>query len=106
MAWRCSCRCASRPLGRLFDQWIHGFLLPEVRLTWQMADNTHLAIKVEQLGGTFDFPLTLTIYHADGCIELFPLVVTKPVGGIVVPVPAPVRRVDTRDDTSLLTVKR
>jgi hypothetical protein len=95
----------SRPLGRFFDQWIHGFLLPEVRLTWRMADSTHLAVKVEQLGETFDFPLTLTIQHADGRIELVPMAVTEPVVEVVVPVPAPVRRVDTRNDTSLVVVK-
>ncbi len=95
----------SRPLGRFFDKWIHGFLLPQVRLTWRMADSTHLAVKVEQLGETFDFPLTLTIQHADGRLELVPVAVTEPVVDVVVPVPAPVRRVDTRNDTSLVVVK-
>ena len=97
---------SGRPLGRFFDRWIHGFLLPEVRLTWRMADDTHLAVRVEQLGETFDFPLTLTIQHADGRIALVPVVVTEPVVDVVLAVPGPVRRVDTRDDTSLVVVKR
>jgi Peptidase family M1 domain len=96
----------SLPLGRFFDRWIHGFTLPEVRLTWRMADDTHVAVRIEQLGETFDFPLTVTIQHGDGRLEQVPLVVTTPVQDALIPVAGPVRRVDTRDDTGLVIVKR
>jgi len=94
------------PLGRFFDHWIHGFVVPEVRLTWRMEDATHLAVRVEQLREPFDFPLTLTIQHGDGRLEQITVPVTTPVHEALIPVGGPVRRVDTRDDTSLVTVKR
>jgi hypothetical protein len=94
------------PLGRFFDRWIHGFTVAEARLTWRMAGDTHLAVRLEQTGETFDFPLTLTIQHRDGRTEQVPLVVTTPVHDVVIPVAAPVRRVDTRDDVGLVNVKR
>jgi len=94
------------PLGRFFDRWIHGFVVPEVRLTWRMEDATHLAVRVEQLREPFDFPLTLTIQHGDGRLEQITVPVTTPVHEALIPVGGPVRRVDTRDDTSLVTVKR
>jgi len=94
------------PLSRFFDRWIRGFTLPEVQLNWRMADPTHLAVRIEQLGETFDFPLTLTLQHADGRLEQVPVTVTTPVHDAVIPVTAPVRRVDARDDTGLVIVKR
>lgn len=97
---------APQPLGRFFDRWIHGFVVPEVRLTWRMEDATHLAVRVEQLREPFDFPLTLTIQHGDGRLEQITVAVTTPVHDALIPVGGPVRRVDTRDDTSLVTVKR
>jgi hypothetical protein len=93
-------------LDRFFDRWILGFTVPEVRMTWRMADDTHLAVRIEQTGETFDFPLTLTIQHGDGRIEQVPVAVTTPVHDAVIPVAAPVRRVDTRDDVGLVIVKR
>jgi len=96
----------SQPLDRFFDQWVHGFVIPEVRLNWRMVDDTHLSVRVEQQGDTFDFPLTLTIQHASGRTEQVTLAVTAAGHDFVIPVEAPVRRVDTRDDTSLVTVKR
>ena len=93
-------------LDRFFDRWILGFTVPQVRMTWRMADDTHLAVRIEQTGETFDFPLTLTVQHGDGRIEQVPVVVTTPVHDAVIPVAAPVRRVDTRDDAGLVIVKR
>ena len=97
---------AAVPLGRFFARWILGFTVPEVRMTWRMADDTHVAVRIEQTGDTFDFPLTLTIQHGDGRTEQVPVVVTTPVHDALIPVAAPVRRLDTRDDVGLVIVKR
>jgi hypothetical protein len=94
------------PLTRFFERWILGFTLPDVRLTWRMADDTHVAVRIEQLGETFDFPLTLTIQHGDGRLEQVPVAVTTPVHDAVIPVAGPIRRLDTRDDLGLVNVKR
>lgn len=94
------------PLDRFFDRWIHGFSLPEVRLTWRMADLTHVAVRIEQLGEVFDFPLALTIQQADGRLVQASVAITGGVHETLIPVTGPVRRVDTRDDASLVTVRR
>jgi len=96
----------TQPLDRFFDRWIHGFTIPEVRLDWRMIDDSHLMVRLEQQGETFDFPLTLTIQHGSGRYEQVTVAVTVAAHDFVIPVEAPVRRVDTRDDTGLVTVKR
>jgi hypothetical protein len=95
-----------QPLDRFFDRWIHGFGIPEVRLSWRMANPTRLAVRIEQLDETFDFPLTVTIQHADGREEQVTVAVTTPTHESFITVGAPVRRVDARDDTGLVIVKR
>jgi hypothetical protein len=71
-----------------------------------MANPTRLAVRIEQLDETFDFPLTLTIQHADGREEQVTVAVTTPTHESFITVGAPVRRVDARDDTGLVIVKR
>lgn len=95
------------PLGRFFDRWILGFTLPQARLNWRMdADGAHVVIRVEQTGEVFDFPLTVTVYPAGGPPVQTHLVVDAPVQEVRVPVNGRVRQVDTRDDLSLVTVRR
>jgi hypothetical protein len=94
------------PLQRFFDRWIHGFSVPEIRLTWQMVGPSELALRVEQLGEPFDFPLAVTIQYADGTTEQVPVVVNTQVQEVKVPVGGVVRRVDTRDDVGLVVVRR
>lgn len=98
---------AGIPLGRFFERWILGFQLPQARLTWRMdADGTHLFLRVEQTGDTFDFPLTVTVQYANGQSESVELAVTSATHELRMPARGPVRHVDTRDDLSLVTVRR
>lgn len=96
------------PLDRFFDQWILGFALPEVRLTWRMEpDNTHVVVHIEQAPGpVFDFPLTLTVDYGAGQTELVSVVVNEATMDVRLPVPAPPRRIDARDDPGLVVVRR
>jgi hypothetical protein len=97
---------AAQPLQRFFDRWIHGFAIPDVRLAWEMERPDLLLIKVEQLGETSDFPLTLTVHYADGTTVQHPVAIREPMQVVRIPVSGTVRRVDTRDDLSLITVRR
>lgn len=98
---------AGVPLGRFFDRWVLGFTLPEVRLTWRMdPDGTHVFVRVEQTGDTFDFPLLITMQFANGQTGFAPLRVTSAVHEARLPVPAPVRQLDARDDLGLVPVRR
>jgi hypothetical protein len=94
------------PLQRFFDRWVHGFTIPEIRLTWRMDTAGEVTVKVEQLGETFDFPLVLTLQYADGSTEQRAVAVGLPAHEFRLPVPSAVRRVDTRDDLGLVLVKR
>ncbi len=94
-------------LERFFDRWILGFALPEVRLHWRMEpDGTHVRVRVEQSGDTFDFPLTLTVHYDGGQSEQVTLAVISAVHETRIPVPGRVRQIDTRDDLGLVAVKR
>jgi len=55
---------AGRPLDRFFDQWIFGFTLPRLRVT-SHAEGAELVVRIEQLGETFDVPVSLTLEYAD-----------------------------------------
>lgn len=95
----------SVPLERFFERWIHGFTIPEVQLNWRMDSPTELVVRVAQLGETFDFPLTVTVQFANGSTAQHTLAVSTQLHEARIPVDAPVRRVDTRDDLSLVRVK-
>jgi len=57
-------------------------------------------------GDTFDFPLTVTVQCANGRSETVQLAVTSATHELRIPARGPVRQVDTRDDLSLVTVRR
>jgi len=94
-------------LSRFFERWVLGFTLPDARLSWRMdPDGAHVLVRVEQTGDTFDFPLLLTMQFANGQTGFAPLRVTSAVHEARLPVPAPVRQLDARDDLGLVPVRR
>jgi hypothetical protein len=96
-----------QPLGRFFDRWILGFTLPDARFSWRMdPDGTHVVLKVEQTGDTFDFPLTVTVQYTNGQAQEVTLLVTEAVHEVRLPASARVRHVDSRDELSLVNVRR
>lgn len=98
---------AGIPLGRFFERWILGFQLPQARLSWRMdADGAHVFLRVQQTGDTFDFPLTVAVQYANGQSESVELAVTSATHELRMPAKGPIRQVDTRDDLSLVTVRR
>jgi hypothetical protein len=98
---------AGIPLGRFFERWILGYTLPQVRLSWRMdPDGAHVFVRLEQTGETFDFPLLITMQFRNGQTGHASLRVDGSVHEVRLPVPAPVRQIDTRDDLGLVTVRR
>lgn len=94
-------------LERFFSRWILGFTLPDARLSWRMdPDAAHVIIRVEQTGDVFDFPLTVTIQMVNGQSLPLHMAVTSATHEVRIPVAARVRQVDTRDDLSLVNVRR
>ncbi len=94
-------------LSRFFDRWILGFTLPQARLQWRMdSDDTHVIIRVEQIGDTFDFPLSVTIDYEGGESEQITLHITSAAHEVRMPVSTPVRRVEARDALTLVNLRR
>lgn len=57
-------------------------------------------------GDWFAFPLTVTVQYANGQSETVQLAVTSATHELRIPTRGPARQVDTRDDLSLVTVRR
>jgi hypothetical protein len=97
----------TQPLERFFDQWIRGFSLPRVRLSWRMeSDGTTGVIRVEQLRDSFDFPLTVNVQYADGTTHDLTLKVTGPAYEERMTLTSPLRRVTIKDDLSYFETAR
>ncbi len=98
---------AGVPLSRFFERWVLGFTLPNARLSWRMdSDDTHVSIRVEQTGDTFDFPLLITLQFANGQTGFAPLRVTSAVHEVRLPVSGRVRQLDAHDDLGLVPIRR
>ena len=88
-------------LGRFFDQWVRGFTVPQIRLTWSAQDEGKTAvIRVDQAGDVFDLPLTVVLQFADGRTEERTLRIVGQGFEERLPVTAPLRRVTIRDSLS------
>ena len=61
---------------------------------------------VPQAGDTFDFPLLITMQFRNGQTGHASLRVDGAVHEVRLPVPSPVRQIDTRDDLGLVPVRR
>jgi aminopeptidase N len=95
-----------RPLERFFERWVLDSSLPRVRLT-TATNGGSLEVGYEQVGDTFDVPLTVTVQYTDGSSEDVVVALTEPSGTVVVPLKSAVRNVDfNRDDAALGTFDR
>lgn len=90
---------ASRPLGRFFDRWIFGSSVPRLRVTSRLENGGQSAlVRVEQIGETFDLPLTIGIDYTDGRTEEVSLAITEPMVEQRIPLNGTVRRIGPKDD--------
>jgi hypothetical protein len=97
----------AQPLAKFFDQWIRGFTIPRVKVSWRMeADGATGVIRVEQLRDAFDFPLTVIAQFEDGTSREMTLKVTGPSYEERVSLTSALRRVSVRDDLSYCEVAR
>jgi len=88
-------------LDRFFDQWIRGFGVPKIRLTWNMQDDGQTGvIRVDQSGATFDFPLNVVLQFQDGRSEERTLRIVGQGFEERIPLTSPLRRVNIRDSLS------
>jgi hypothetical protein len=94
-------------LGRFFDQWIRGFTIPKIRLTWTTEDQGKTGvIQVEQTADVFDFPLAVVLQFGDGRSEERTLKIVGSPFVERVPLKSPLRKVTARDPLSYFDVAR
>jgi hypothetical protein len=98
-------------LGRFFDQWIHGFGRPSLRVTWETVvkdagiDGPDTArVRIEQVGELYDLPIALSVQYVDGRTEDVTIKVTDRVVEQILP--GRVRRVTVRDSLSIYEIVR
>lgn len=97
---------SGRPLERYFERWVLDSSLPRVRYSTTVKADA-VEITYEQVGDTFDLPVTITLQYADGTSEDTVVALTEASGTAVVPAKGPVRGVDVnRDDAALGTFER
>ena len=94
-------RAAGRPLDRFFDQWIHGSTLPRLKVSYRV-DGDELVVHVEQLGETFDVPVTLTLQYADKKKTDVVIAVTEQVMDQRVALAGPLQAVEINKDDGTL----
>ena len=97
---------SGRDLERFFDRWVLDTALPRVRITTATKAET-LEVAYEQLGETFDVPVTVTLQYADGTSEDIVVPMIDEAGTHVVPLRGALRNVEiNRDDAALGTFER
>jgi Peptidase family M1 domain len=93
-------------LERFFDRWVMGSTLPRLRVTAKVdAAAGAVVVRVEQIGETFDLPLTVTVQFDGGPSQQ----VTIPVTAAVVEQRVPLnnrrfRRVVVKDDLTMANI--
>ena len=92
---------AGRPLDRFFDEWIFGFTLPRLRVTSRL-EGAELAVRIEQLGETFDVPVTLTLEYTDRTKTDIVIPATEPVTERRVRLAAALQNVEINKDDGTL----
>jgi hypothetical protein len=89
-------------LARFFDRWILGSTLPRLRATARIAHEERVAhVRIEQVGDTFDLPLTIELQYPNGQTEGVTLAVREPVVDARIPVKDGIRRVIVKDERAL-----
>jgi aminopeptidase N len=91
-------------LSRFFDRWILASDLPRIVVTTRPgASAQSLVVRIEQQGEVFDFPYTVSVQYADGRTEDITIPVTEQTTERTIELKGAVRRVDTKDELTLVT---
>lgn len=100
---------AGRPLERFFERWVYNSTLPRLTFATRVengAGGQELVIRVEQVGDTFDLPLSVTLQFADRKTTVV-VPVTEPLVETRVPLEAPLRLASLEhDDNAFVTIVR
>jgi aminopeptidase N len=94
-------------LTRFFERWILGSTIPRIRVTPRIdADGKNAVVRIEQVGDTFDFPLTVVVQYADNTSEEIMVPVTEATLDHKIVLKSPARRIFARDELTLVEIVR
>jgi aminopeptidase N len=97
----------SLKLTRFFERWILGSAVPRVRVTPKIdADGKAAVIRIEQVGDTFDFPLTVVVQYENGSSEEITVPVTEATVDHKIVLKSPARRIFARDELTFVEILR
>lgn len=89
-------------LTRFFDRWVLGSTVPRLRVTSRVDRVEGFAeIRLEQMGETFDLPLTVELQYADGKTDEVTLSIREAVVDARIPIKEGLRRIVTKDERTL-----
>jgi hypothetical protein len=89
------------PLERFFERWIYNASLPDVKFSSRTVTGPtgpEVVLRFEQAGEIFDFPVTVTLFYADGRSSDVLVKVTDRVVETRVPLTGRLRRVEANRD--------
>jgi hypothetical protein len=89
---------SDRQLDRFFDQWIYGSTLPRIKFSYTSEPGA-VNVRFEQVGETFDVPMTVTLAYANTSTEIT-LGLREQVTTQRIPVSAPLRGVYANRDNA------
>jgi hypothetical protein len=89
---------SNRDLDRFFDRWIYGSSLPRIKFSYTPAPDA-VTVRFEQIGETFDVPITVTLEHANSSTDVV-VSVTEPVTTVRIPVSGGLRGVEANGDNA------
>jgi hypothetical protein len=91
-------------LERFFERWIYGSTLPKLKVGYRI-EGQQLVLRVEQVGETFDLPVTISVQYADRKATDVLVRVTEPLVEQRVPLAGVVRGIEvSKDDGTLAEV--
>jgi Peptidase family M1 domain len=89
---------AGRPLDRFFQRWIYNATLPHVRFSYKTEPGA-VTVRFEQIGETFDVPVTVTLETATATTEIV-LSLSEAVTELRIPTKGLVREVAANRDNA------
>ncbi len=89
---------AERDLDRFFDRWIYGSSLPRMKFSYTV-DREAVTVRFEQVGETFDVPVTVTLEYGNSSADIV-VPVTEQVTTRRIPIAGALRGVEANGDNA------
>jgi len=89
---------ANRPLDRFFERWIYNAALPRMKFSYKIEPDA-VTVRFEQLGDTFDVPVTVTLETATASNDVV-LPLSEPITELRIPTKGVVRDVTVNRDNA------